>query len=130
MTVWTTWPLTGTEATTGDGGSPPPTNGASRAPPHAVPVAVMPPEALKRFTRYPLAAPSMVAQLPCVWGMGRLVLKATIPAAMIAEVTVCSPWPFWFRFMNQPLAVEVGITPVVLQEVPFVALLGPGSALL
>jgi hypothetical protein len=32
--------------------------------------------------------------------------------------------------MNQPLMVDVGTTPEVLQEVPLVALLGPGSALL
>jgi hypothetical protein len=32
--------------------------------------------------------------------------------------------------MNQPLVVLVGKTPAVLQEVPLVALLGPGSPLL
>ena len=71
-----------------------------------------------------------MAQDPTFWGIGRLVLKATMPAAMTEEVTVCSPWPFWLRFMNQPFVVDIGRTPGVPQEVPVVALLGPGSLVL
>src|SRR5205085_3755890 len=51
MTTVVTWPLTGTVAITGEGGRPPPTNWLLRTPPHAAPLALMPPEALNRLTQ-------------------------------------------------------------------------------
>src|SRR2546429_235214 len=49
-----------------------------------------------------------------------------MPAAMMAEVTVCSPRPFALRLMNQPLMLEVGRTPAVLQAGAFGGVAGPG----
>src|SRR5205823_1214361 len=51
MTTVVNWPLIGTVAITGEGGRPPPTNELLRTPPHAAPVALMPPEALNRLTQ-------------------------------------------------------------------------------
>jgi len=52
MTTVTTWPPTGTVAITGEGGRPPADELAVRGtPPHAAPLALMPPEALNRLTQ-------------------------------------------------------------------------------
>src|SRR5256885_2097207 len=51
MTTVVNWPLIGTVAITGEGGRPPPTNELLRTPPHAAPLALMPPEALNRLTQ-------------------------------------------------------------------------------
>src|SRR5882724_317854 len=87
-------PPTTTFASTGEGGRPPPVNVLDRAPPHDIPFAAMPPDALNRLSQYPRASPSEVEHEPCAAGMGLLVENATIPAAMMAELTVCSSFPF------------------------------------
>ena len=114
---WT--PLTTTVETTGDGGNPPPTNTLEREEPPHSPVTPIALEALSIFTRYPRASPKVVAH-DCCDDIGRLVLNATIPLAMIAVVTVCSPRPG--KSMNHPFADDVGVTPPVVQDVAEVKL--------
>ena len=50
-------------------------------------------------------------------------LKVTMPPRMSAEVTVCSPCPYWFKSMNQPLMLEPATSWLELQEVDPVLLL-------
>lgn len=93
MITVTGLPPMGTVPITGEGGNPPPVKVDDRTPPQE-PVTPMAPDPLNRLTQYPRASPKVVAQVPAAAGIGRLVLNVTMPPAMIADVTVCSPWPF------------------------------------
>ena len=93
ITTGVATPFTGTIPKIGEGGSPPPMKVSDLSPPQE-PVTLTAPDPLNRFTQYPLASPNSVVQLPAAGDIGRLVLKATNPEAMTAEVTVCSPVPY------------------------------------
>src|SRR5512140_1347059 len=90
MTTVVSLPPTGTVASTGEGGKPPPTKIDDRLPPQEA-VTPMEPDPLNRLTKYPRASPNVVAHVPAAAGMGRFVLKVTMPPAIRADVTVCSP---------------------------------------
>src|SRR2546430_16827304 len=68
----------------------------------------MAPRPLRRLTRYPRASPSVVLQVPAAGAIARLVLNVTIPPAIAADVTVCSPTPCWFSVTYQPFWIEFG----------------------
>src|SRR5258708_34604612 len=75
-------PPTTTFASTGEGGSPPPTKIEDRA--ASAPIS---PDALNRFTQYPRASPSEVEHVPSAAGIARCLDKAPCPATMMAELT-------------------------------------------
>src|ERR1700682_4315783 len=123
MTAVTYFPFTWTLASTGDGGSPPAAKSSERTPPQ-VPATLMAPDALSRLSQYPRASPKFAAQVFAGGKNGRLVLNVTIPPAITAEVTVCSPGfavagastpPR--RSTYHPVFVLLGRTPAVVQLV-------------
>ena len=122
MPIGTTWPSMFTSATTGEGGNPPPAKVPERSPPQMLGCTPITPEAFKRFTAYPRASPCGAHTLGLA-GMARLVLNATNPPTITADVTVCSPLvrdpgvqlstapgPQTSRSMNQPDLPAPGMT--------------------